>query len=157
MQVRDLIRRIRMHYRCEWAWAVEVNPKRTGQHLHAIQHGDFLPQRHLQELWGGRICHITRVKKTATGYLTKVAQVCGYLTKEFDKHLKVNGGRAIHLSRGFLHGFTSREVQQVLSSDRQWHLEIGSLQEISNAQTQQSNSQIASRENESNEKSDNAN
>lgn len=136
-QVRDLVRRLRAERKLEWGWSIEANPKGTGYHAHAIQWGDYLPQSWLQRKWGSRICHIMEVNKGAAGYLTKCAAVCGYLTKSMEEHLLVNGGRAVHLTRGFLHGRTSREVLKEMSSGRKWHLEHATAEEIAYASTRQ--------------------
>lgn len=119
-QVRDLVRRLRKKWSLEWAWAIEPNPAGTGHHAHAIQWGDYLPQDELQDMWGGRICHITAVRKSANGYIRKCAMVAGYVTKDAEQHLKANGGRPVHMTRGYLHGKTSRQVSQLLSDGRIW-------------------------------------
>lgn len=127
-----MVRRLRKRYRLEWAWAIEENPKKTGYHAHAIQWGEYLPQAELQEMWGGRIAHIMRVGKGTEGYLTKCAGVCGYMAKSIDRHLAVNGGRAIHMTRGYLGGWTSREVLQEMSSGKKWHIEHATEEERNN-------------------------
>lgn len=119
-QVRDLVRRIRKKWSLEWAWAIEPNPAGTGHHAHAIQWGDYLPQDALQDMWGGRIVHITAVRKSANGYIRKCAQVAGYVSKDVGNHLEANGGRPVHMTRGYLHGKTSRQVSQLLSDGEIW-------------------------------------
>lgn len=129
------VRRLAMNlrgdgYSCEWAWTVEQGSKTGMRHVHLLQHGAFVPQRELQERWGA-IAHITAIRgaKRATNYAMKEAQrVAAYALKEsrdaFDAHLDRNGGRPCHLSRGYLHGKRTREVEQLLSpgGDLTWFL-----------------------------------
>lgn len=130
MQIRDFARRMREHYRFEWAWAIEPNPAGTGHHLHAIVHGDYLDKWRIDELWGGRRTWIEEVKGDAIAYTQKCAKVVGYNSKQAMEHLEVNGGRAVHMSRGYLHGLSSREVLKLLSSGREWTKEIGVTADI---------------------------
>lgn len=122
-QVRDLVRRLRKAYTIEMAWAIERNPKGTGFHLHAISHGEHIPKKRLKEMWGGRHIDVRAVDGHAEGYLTKCASVAGYLTKDRQQHLDLNGGRAVHFTRGFLHGWTSRQALQEMSGGNYWRLE----------------------------------
>jgi hypothetical protein len=115
-QVRDFARRIRSDgYAWEWAWAIESNPRGTGFHAHGLQHGaDKVPVRLISERWGGRVVDIRMLSKPGAGvYAVKEAlRVAGYVTKgsqsALSQHLARNGGRAVHWSRGFLHGETKR-------------------------------------------------
>jgi hypothetical protein len=111
-QVKNLGDRIRRAgYRNEWLWVIEPNPKGTGYHLHALQHGDFIPQATLQDMCGGRIPDIRKVLGgggSVSAYAMKGFGVGGYAMKgfggSFDKfknHLELNGGRPCHYSRGF--------------------------------------------------------
>lgn len=105
----------------EWAWTVERGSKTGMIHVHALQHGDYLPQRELQQLWGRRV-DIRRISDVdgAARYTTKHAarRVVGYTMKgvgaELEAHLDLNGGRGVHLSRGYLHGLRSAEVWALL-------------------------------------------
>ncbi len=104
-------------YRWEWAWAIEANPRGTGFHAHGVQHGDYVKQALLQERWGGRIVDVRALKQPGAGvYAVKEAlRVAGYVTKGaagemLPEHLERNGGRAVHWSRGYLHGRTKREA-----------------------------------------------
>lgn len=122
-QVRDLARRLRCDYDVEWAWAVEQNPKRTGWHLHAIQHGDFIPQRELEKRWGGRRVDIRAVKADAAQYVCKeAARVTGYLAKgataDVLDHLAINGQRVYHSSAGYHWGLTKQQVRAEMASER---------------------------------------
>lgn len=116
-QVRDFARRVRGDgYAWEWCWAIEANPKGTGFHAHGVQHGDYVPQRRLQEAWGDRIVDVRALAKPGAGvYAVKEAlRVAGYVTKgtgsNLSAHLERNGGRGAHWSRGFLHGRTRNEA-----------------------------------------------
>ena len=125
-RLRQKVRKLRMRLAAdghvsEWAWTVERG-KRTGMvHLHCLQHGDYLPQRYLQDRWGA-IVHLRRIDDAdaAARYTTKHAarRVVSYTLKgtatELHDHLDLNGGRGIHLSRGYLRGRTSREVWSLL-------------------------------------------
>ena len=129
-QVRDLCRRLRKNYHVEWAWAIEQNPKATGYHAHAIQWGDFIPWQELLEKWGGRHIWIEPIRGNAAKYATKCAFVAGYANKNMAGHLEVNGGRAVHMTRGYLHGLTSRQALRVMSDKKKWHLEIPTTGEL---------------------------
>lgn len=138
-QVRHWMFRVRREYPgWEMGWAIERNPRGTGFHAHGVQHGPFVPQAVLQERWGGRIVDIRALRRPAAGvYAVKEAvRVAGYTvkggTENFDglqEHLAINGHRAAHFTRGFLHGLTSREALSAISREqndgeqRTWHLE----------------------------------
>lgn len=107
-------------YRCEWAWTVEHGSKTGMVHVHALQHGDYIPQRALQAMWGRRV-DIRKVAgaQGAANYAMKEARrVAGYAMKgthsDLLAHLDRNGGRGCHLSRGYLHGKRTREVEKLL-------------------------------------------
>lgn len=107
-------------YRVEWAWTVEAGSKTGMRHVHALQHGDFIPQAHLQERWG-RIVHIERIRGAsgaATYALKEASRVAHYATKnardDMAEHLALNGGRAYHLSRRYLRGLRTREVEAIV-------------------------------------------
>jgi hypothetical protein len=138
-QMFDYRRRItEAGYRIEWSWSVEQNPKRSGYHAHAIQWGDFIPQRELSSMWGDRRVDIRAIGRPgAETYAIKEAIVtAGYTvkngTESFDRlgeHLVINGGRVCHFSRGFLHGLKSAEAMTALRQElnkgvtHQWHFE----------------------------------
>jgi hypothetical protein len=125
-QVRDFFRRLRRTCSIEMAWAIEENPERTGFHLHGMGHGEFAPWRRIRQLWGDRYTYISAIDSHAVGYMTKMARLAGYPTKNSSplQHLELNGGRCIHWTRGFLHGFTEREVLKRTSLDLGWHTEL---------------------------------
>lgn len=129
-QIRDFARRVRERFVFEWAWAIEPNPAGTGHHLHGVAHGDFVPQRVLADLWGGRRVWIEEVKSDAIAYTQKCAKAVGYASKNAMEHLEVNGGRAVHMSRGYLHGMTAKQVLKLLSTDRTWEKEFGVTRDI---------------------------
>lgn len=108
-------------FECQWAWVVERGARTGMVHVHALQHGAFIPQRYLQDRWGARV-DIRRVSDAAGAarYTTKHAarRVASYTMKgagaDLQAHLDLNGGRGIHLSRRYLHGRTSAEVWALL-------------------------------------------
>lgn len=92
------------------------------RHVHALQHGDFVPQAYLQERWGA-IVHIEAIRQRqgAAAYALKEAgMVAGYAVKEtatnLARHLDLNGGRAYHLSRRYFHGRSTREVERLVAN-----------------------------------------
>lgn len=121
-RIRKLALRLRAeNYSVEWAWTVERG-KRTGMiHVHALQHGSYIPQRTLQAMWG-HIVHVRRIDDVdaAATYTTKhaAARVVSYTFKEarshLQEHLDLNGGRGVHLSRGYLRGLRSDDVWRIL-------------------------------------------
>lgn len=118
-QVRDLRRRL-ARYPTQWAWAVERNPRKTGYHLHAVQHGSWIPQAELARKWGDRVVDIRLIRTPEAGtYITKnAARVVGYQlkgTSDLREHLELNGGRIVHYSRLFLGG---RRADDVLAEIR---------------------------------------
>lgn len=122
-QMRDLTRRIRTTHRWECAWSVERNPRGTGFHLHAIQFGDYLPQRDLSDLWGSRRVDIRAVRGLAGAeYVVKDVARVGYSLKTAHEdiwaHLALNGGRGCHWTRGFLHGHRLREAESLMRAER---------------------------------------
>lgn len=133
MQLRDLWRRVRKAYRVECGWSIEENPRETGYHAHAMSWGEYIPHHRLMEMWGGRICYLNRMDTRKDDYLTKCLHIAGYLSKNIATHLELNGGRALHMTRGFLHGRTSRQVLQELSTGRSWHLEHATPDEVADA------------------------
>lgn len=128
-------------YRNEWAWAVEQGTKTGMTHVHLLQHGSYIPQRMLEAVWGARVDVRAVGQGSVARYVTKDAlRVAGYVVKGgtaslpssgLDDYLDLNGGRAMHWSRGFLHGKTKREALGLLTADlspsdgipRTWHLE----------------------------------
>lgn len=120
-KVRKLALAIRAEgYRTEWAWTVERGSKTGMIHVHALQHGDFIPQRTLQRLWGRRVdIRAIEARDGAALYALKEAQrVAGYAVKgangTLTEHLALNGGRAYHMSRRYLHGRSTREVERIV-------------------------------------------
>jgi hypothetical protein len=109
-QVRDLRRRlVKQGYACEWAWVCERNPRGTGYHGHLMQHGDYIPQAQLQDMTGGRIPYVEKLRggSSGAGYALKGAGGSRYMLKgaggseALREHLELNGGRIVHYSRGF--------------------------------------------------------
>jgi hypothetical protein len=137
-QVNNLRRSLRRQgYRWEVAWTTEKGSKTGMTHVHALQHGSYVPQRVLQDSWGHRV-DIRKIREQHVArYVTKDAlKVAGYVVKgSTAEHggmadfLDLNGGRAMHWSRGFLHGLTKREATLALRDELNngealtWHLE----------------------------------
>lgn len=100
-------------YATELVWYAEPNPKGTGYHVHAHQHGDFLPQRELVELADsvgmGRNTDIRAWhSEGGTGHAYGMKQTAGYGMKDARsrdraaaRYLEDNGGRLHHHTRGF--------------------------------------------------------
>lgn len=120
-QVRDLARRLRSDgYRCEWIWTTEAGSEHGMIHCHLIQHGDYVPQRRLQEMWGGRRVDIRAAVPQHGEYISKAAsRVANYIGKtaaaDLDAALELNGGRLHHWSRGFF-GMPVREYRRSVSN-----------------------------------------
>ena len=106
-QVRDLARRLRSAgYQTEWIWVTEAG-SRTGMiHVHAVEHGDYIPQDLLQDMWGGRRVDVRAAQPRHGEYISKsAAKVANYIGKsgrdDLESALALNGGRLHHWSRGF--------------------------------------------------------
>lgn len=117
-QVRDYVYRLRQRgYRVQIAWSTEPNPAGTGLHIHALQHGEYIPQRVLQSAWGGRIAHISAVQDVRSAGLYVVKRelaAAGYTMKE---SLTLDR-RPVHYSRGYMRGHRLREVQAAVRLER---------------------------------------
>lgn len=87
----------------------------------------------MKELWGGRRCRIEEVKQAGQEYVLKAAKAVGYTTKSVQKHLALNGGRAVHYSRGFLHGMTAVGIRKLLSDGQTWIFGNASVEEMAAA------------------------
>lgn len=119
-QVRDLARRLRQRgYETQWIWVTERGSNTGMIHVHAVQHGDYIPQGELQELWGGRRVDIRAASPRHGEYISKsAAKVAGYISKsgvaDLDAALDLNGGRLHHWSRQFF-GMPIREFRKSIS------------------------------------------
>lgn len=116
--VRYRMNKLREHYGRlvgplgEWAYHVEHNPRLTGFHAHAWQHG---PQKvnmaaldECSARAGAGFCEVETVRSiggAATYGLKAVLGGSGYGMKGTDEdpaeYLRINGGRLTHHSRGF--------------------------------------------------------
>lgn len=112
-------------YPTQMAWTVERGSKTGMRHVHALQHGAYVPQRLLQDRWGA-ITHIEAIKgsRAAAGYAMKEAmRVSGYAVKgavtDHLRHLELNGGRGCHYTRGYLHGRRLRDVEKMLNPSQE--------------------------------------
>jgi hypothetical protein len=139
-KVRNLRRWCVHEQGCDWefGWACERGAETGMLHVHGIQWGDdWIDQARLQARWGAHV-DIREVRTPGVGvYAVKAAlRVAGYTVKSatasaegLDAHLDLNGGRAAHFSRGFLHGKTKREALAAMRSELAggeeltWHLE----------------------------------
>ena len=121
-QVRDLARRLRARgYETQWIWVTERGHKSGMVHVHAVQHGDYVPQAQLQDLWGDRRVDIRAAQPRHGEYISKsAARVAGYIgksgTEDLDAALDLNGGRLHHWSRGFF-GMPIREYRRSLGQE----------------------------------------
>jgi hypothetical protein len=113
-RMKDLRYTIRKEgYAYEDCYHVEPNPAGTGHHVHAFQHGDYIPQRELVEMADsaglGRNTDIrkwTAATERSTAYAMKSA--AGYGMKSAGEsyeagatYLAANGKRLHHHSRGY--------------------------------------------------------
>lgn len=99
--------------RCELAWCAERNPKGTGFHIHALQKGDFIPQRELQAKWGSRRVDIRQVKSVGSGVQSYMLKVQAGAIRAAGYTLKAQEGRVrpVNITRGFFDGRTLGEVR----------------------------------------------
>jgi hypothetical protein len=108
----DFVRQLRrLHYDWQAFWAVEENPLHTGHHVHALQHGGYVPQAVLQDCWGA-IVHIEAIsahvedRGGAARYVIKGTTSANYVVKgttsDLGAHLALNGGRTAHWSRRYM-------------------------------------------------------
>ncbi len=103
----------------EWAWHVEPNPAGTGHHVHAWQHGPYVPQRLLSSVAVrrglGAFARVNRVRSVA-GASTYGLKGLGYGLKGLEAadagaaYLAENGGRLTHQSRGYFRAADGRSV-----------------------------------------------
>lgn len=116
--MQDLAQAIRrdLGRKTEWLWVVERGEDTGMKHVHAIQHGDFIPGEWLYSQWGSRV-EIKAARSDVDGYLAK--NVIRYLGKgldserlEVEAHMNLNGGRAAHWSRGFFNGMSRTAFKQ---------------------------------------------
>jgi hypothetical protein len=102
--------------RVEWVWHVEPNPRGTGHHVHAWQHGDFLDQAQLSKMARrrglGEVVRINRVRSLggANATLAYGMKLAGLdygmkgataLGEQAATYLEANGKRLHHQSRTY--------------------------------------------------------
>lgn len=95
----------------DWCYSVEPNPRGTGFHAHAWQHGpdkvDMAALDVAAQAAGAGFCKVETVRNVgqASRYGLKGLGGAGYGLKGTDgdpaEYLRVNGGRLTHQSRGF--------------------------------------------------------
>lgn len=130
-KMRDLARWARgQGYGWNVAWTTERGSKTGMVHIHAVQWGTYIPQPLLVKRWG-HWCFIEEVKGSAHSvgtYMAKgAAPVARYMVKGagagYAAWRDLNGGRPIHVSRGFLPGSLDdaiRAARQQQRSDERW-------------------------------------
>lgn len=124
--------------RFEWVWHVEPNPRGTGHHVHAWQHGDFVPQKTLsaiaQRRGMGEVAWIERVRASsaAGGYGMKLAGIdygMKAVTAELDEaatvYLQANKGRLHHQSRGYWRHPNGESIEGVKAAVRAAEAAVG--------------------------------
>jgi hypothetical protein len=95
-------------YKVEWAYHLEENPRETGFHAHAWQHGDYVPQDELQDVCrsaGLGIPFINRMRQRTgrsggVSYGLKGVRY-GMKSEDLSGFLDLNGGRLVHATRNF--------------------------------------------------------
>lgn len=109
----------------EMAWTVELSPKNQIPHVHGLVKSRYVRQELLQDAWGSiiDIRAIRGPQNAPAGYVLKEArQVADYALKttqaDLDAHMALNGGRLVHLSRGYLGGMRQEEVRRTILEDR---------------------------------------
>jgi hypothetical protein len=110
-RTREWYKRETGHDLGEWLTQVERNPKATGYHAHAWQHGPSKVDKDALDVAAHRSgagwTNVQRVKSNvgASFYGLKGVGGMGYGLKEAQgdpvEHLRLNGGRLTHQSRGF--------------------------------------------------------
>jgi hypothetical protein len=124
--MRDLARSLRADgFANEWWWTTEVGKKTGMIHIHALQHGDYIPRLTIQKKWGS-IVDIRTAQGTSLAvarYMAKDASgVAAYMAKHaqsgYAQWVELNGGRPFHQSRGFHLGlgieFCAREYNRAV-------------------------------------------
>jgi len=136
-------------YAYEVAWYVHRNPEQTGFHVHAHEHGDYIPQHEMQEVaasvgWGFPDIRAWRTGTRGTTY--GLAEMLGtaYASREIRgegmyRYLDWNGGRPVHTTRAFWRRTDGVSVSGLQSAVRasyearfgeqvgRWVLEVGSV------------------------------
>lgn len=97
-------------------WVVEKGDETGMKHVHAVQHGDYVPKEVLSDSWPHGFTQIEGAR-AATNYLAK--GVVRYVAKGLDgdgesieAHMNLNGGRAAHWSRDFFAGMGRNAYRQ---------------------------------------------
>lgn len=113
--IRDRMRKLRYELAAEagdfqWVLHVETNPKGTGHHVHAWEHGAFIPQKLLaskaKRRGLGGVAFINRVRSSAGASQYGLKGITYGLKgveaqDEGDQYLQDNGWRLTHQSRRF--------------------------------------------------------
>lgn len=104
------------------SWTTELGSNTGMIHIHAIQWGSYIKQSDLQDRWGN-IVDIRSIKTTDSNvakYIIKSSSNVGkYIIKSSaDDHkswINLNGGRGIHVSRGYWGDLSLREAMKAAS------------------------------------------
>lgn len=125
-QVKRWLRSLhRAGYEYEIAFTCELT-KSGLRHVHFLQRGAYVKQAELQDRWGAivdiRAIHGARA---AAGYALKEAMgVASYAlkgTSDLREYLRLNGGRFVHPTRGYLSGRTQASiVREIRGSEHRW-------------------------------------
>ncbi len=112
----------------EMVWHVEPNPAGTGHHVHAWQHGPYIPQaalsRAAERAGMGEFARISRVRSEmgAGAYGLKGVIAAGYglkgIAESSETYLRENGGRLTHHSRGYFRDGRGGPVLAVREAER---------------------------------------
>lgn len=104
-KVRDLRRYLRRRkYSWEMFWSCERGSQTGMLHVHGVQHGDYVPQSVLQDVWGAIVdIRGVRSSKVSNYVLKDAARVAGYTLKGegHSERLALNGDRPAHWTRDF--------------------------------------------------------
>lgn len=100
----------------ETLWVVEKGSSTGMKHVHAIQHGRYVPKDLLSASWPYGYTQIEGARE-AVNYLGKgviryVAKGIDEGDQELEEHMDINGGRAAHWSRGFFAGMSRKAYRQ---------------------------------------------
>lgn len=119
-RTREFYKRITGHSLGEWTWHAEQNPRVTGFHAHAWQHGSrFIDAPALDvasQRAGAGWCKVETIRsvKQAATYGLKGVGGLGYGLKGADEdpteYLRINGGRLSHQSTGFFRSEAGRTL-----------------------------------------------
>jgi len=96
----------------EIASVCEVNPKRTGHHIHALQHGDFVDRQLAEHYWHGfvKVKAIESLDQALTSYTVK-AEAARLRTAGYELKSQEGRARPVNFTRGYFKGRTLEQVR----------------------------------------------